>query len=190
MFLAREDIMTGDHPRVCGEKCMARLPLHRTAGITPACAGKRHIVFLRLVCYKDHPRVCGEKDMFSHDARRQIGSPPRVRGKGNGFVARTENVRITPACAGKSLGAAACFNLERDHPRVCGEKAILQMCGGCRLGSPPRVRGKVGSCHGVPPVMRITPACAGKSLTSRSSRSQSKDHPRVCGEKTKESLKK
>ena len=37
---------------------------------------------------------------------------------------------------------------------------------------------------------RITPACAGKRYCLRKSDAMVRDHPRVCGEKTKESLKK
>ena len=69
-------------------------------------------------------------------------------------------------------------------PRVCGENALPAKAAVTTLGSPPRVRGK-GNLY-LRQMRRngITPACAGKSLISRSSRSQSKDHPRVCGEKT------
>ena len=74
-------VRPGDHPRVCGEK-IVRFPVlspvkgspprmrgkenakkdsSPTFGITPAYAGKSHIIdsFMQLV--KDHPRVCGEK---------------------------------------------------------------------------------------------------------------------------------
>ena len=33
--------------------------------------------------------------------------------------------------------------------------------------------------------MRITPACAGKRVDKEFRKQQLKDHPRVCGEKTK-----
>ena len=77
-----------------------------------------------------------------------------------------------------------------DHPRVCGEKIIAQNGLLTLIGSPPRVRGKDMTtaarciCYG------ITPACAGKSPTTVCARVLCEDHPRVCGEKTKESLKK
>ena len=50
--------------------------------------------------------------------------------------------RITPACAGKTGGAAYGFNLWQDHPRVCGENTLKQGFGDHVIGSPPRVRGK------------------------------------------------
>ena len=59
-----------------------------------------------------------------------------------------------------------------------------------RLGSPPRVRGKEIGTWQNEISGRITPACAGKSFCLSGSDTFGRDHPRVCGEKTKESLKK
>ena len=53
------------------------------------------------------------------------------------------------------------------------------------LGSPPRMRGKAAIAARRVPAARITPACAGKSLSGHTSKSGMKDHPRMCGEKTK-----
>ena len=51
------------------------------------------------------------------------------------------------------------------------------------IGSPPRVRGKVNPSFVFQSVIRITPACAGKSPHFLSVSAQKEDHPRVCGEK-------
>ena len=51
-------------------------------------------------------------------------------------------------------------------------------------GSPPRMRGKDGVNDSAQAVTGITPACAGKSSAARRARQPSRDHPRVCGEKT------
>ena len=75
----------------------------------------------------------------------------------------TDNVRITPACAGKSLGIHKRANVSRDHPRVCGEKAASVSKSIPAKGSPPRVRGKVDRTACVAEDDGITPACAGKS---------------------------
>ena len=53
--------LTGDHPRLCGEKVMVRIPEGTNIGITPAYAGKRFRGQRRSKVYKDHPRLCGEK---------------------------------------------------------------------------------------------------------------------------------
>ena len=54
-------------------------------------------------------------------------------------------------------------------------------------GSPPRVRGKGKKAVLVVFVLGITPACAGKSTPAFNPFVSVKDHPRVCGEKTKKS---
>ena len=50
--------------------------------------------------------------------------------------------RITPACAGKRFVLGHRFRLQRDHPRLCGEKLLLLLVLVLDLGSPPLVRGK------------------------------------------------
>ena len=53
--------------------------------------------------------------------------------------------------------------MRKDHPRRCGENAVLEELGLAYDGSPPQVRGKplmpVAACA----VLRITPAGAGKT---------------------------
>mgnify|MGYP006907163326 CR=1 FL=1 len=53
----------------------------------------------------------------------QLGSPPRVRGKEQAENLDGVDMRITPACAGKSYRGAEHFKEIEDHPRVCGEKS-------------------------------------------------------------------
>ena len=151
--------------------------------ITPACAGKRWFSARYTSAFWDHPRVCGEKIGHALALRRLLGSPPRVRGKVRNARIKYLNVRITPACAGKSMAWMPTSISRRDHPRVCGEKWCLGMHCMCDRGSPPRVRGKVQfsrlrDFHG-----RITPACAGKRETDFPGICPAGDHPRVCGEK-------
>ena len=79
----------------------------------------------------------------------------KVRGK--------NAIKITPACAGKSLHCFHRAMLAQDHPRVCWEKGggakdCLQSGG-------------------------IAPACAGKRFMSDSRPWSGRDHPRICGEK-------
>ena len=66
--------------------------------------------------------MCGEKLQAEQAATIQQGSPPRVRGKGNPISKQVAILRITPACAGKSLYLELCLLSRGDHPRVCGEK--------------------------------------------------------------------
>ena len=107
--------------------------------------------------------MCGEKACTSLLMGWMLGSPPHVRGKGRVRSCRALLLRITPAYAGKSRGCPAACILRRDHPRVCGEKALLCLSLQQILGSPPRMRGKAFPSIKTILLMRITPAYAGKS---------------------------
>ena len=131
--------------------------------------------------------MCGEKLSPAGAARLPLGSPPRVRGKDIGFFGRFYTLRITPACAGKRLVTLHKSRLHKDHPRVCGEKPTSRLPAFFLSGSPPRVRGKVRLFLGHGVDRGITPACAGKSTAGWPTSMASRDHPRVCGEKTKKS---
>ena len=107
-----------------------------------------------------------------------------MRGKGLLQVFIPEPLRITPACAGKRRTGPAVRDRSWDHPRVCGEKSSALGVSRSGGGSPPRVRGKVCARPFVLLLLRITPACAGKSPPRTACHGTSWDHPRVCGEKS------
>ena len=153
--------------------------------ITPACAGKRPMHSISCLSCRDHPRMCGEKCLNSLMVAPVTGSPPHVRGKGDSEVISQCTHGITPACAGKSCGSVLRSIAVRDHPRVCGEKRGMMVQTPFFQGSPPRMRGKVGHSQIKRETARITPAYAGKSAILDFSLLLSRDHPRVCGEKTK-----
>ena len=73
----------------------------------------------------------------------------------------------------------------QDHPRLCGEKSVMQSAGRLKVGSPPPMRGKDHTCDEATKHVRITPAYAGKSDPQTRSSTRSRDHPRLCGEKRK-----
>ena len=105
-----------------------------------------------------------------------------MRGKQAFWMLSMSEPRITPACAGKTLSPTLSLSFAQDHPRVCGENSASQRFSCARLGSPPRVRGKPPLVGLDKPFHRITPACAGKTLSPSSAERWLKDHPRVCGE--------
>ena len=156
----------------------------RGSRITPAYAGKSLPEELEQALPKDHPRVCGEKSPFSLFRPPHLGSPPRMRGK---VYSRTCSIvldGITPAYAGKSFLMFLRSGLLRDHPRVCGEKGSRIFQDPAGMGSPPRMRGKVMRRFSASAVGGITPAYAGKRLLRQLRHITSRDHPRVCGEKS------
>ena len=154
--------MGGDHPRVCGEKIVfvivfcslmgspprmrgkarSHAQLHNDTGITPAYAGKSRGIDANKRPDWDHPRVCGEKAYDTYHPHMHLGSPPRMRGKVAVLGVIQQQLRITPAYAGKSLLQSTRPCGRRDHPRVCGEKALGLKTDEHKRGSPPRMRGK------------------------------------------------
>ena len=149
-------------PRMRG-KGIADDEARAAVGITPACAGKSELPRFFLRCPWDHPRVCGEKMVSMIPHRRSRGSPPRVRGKAKRHARLLLPAGITPACAGKRGWLRPAGQRWRDHPRVCGEKALSTFSSRKNSGSPPRMRGKVIAEAGHHQIGGITPACAGKS---------------------------
>ena len=113
----------------------------------------------------------------------KLGSPPRMRGKGLVGFELDIRIRITPACAGKSLSPAPEKALPGDHPRMCGEKFNCNPGSPQHWGSPPHMRGKAKIFRRWSAEMGITPAYAGKSIQTFQFVQYHRDHPRVCGEK-------
>ena len=96
--------------------------------------------------------------------RLPLRSPPRMRGKDGVNDSAQAVTGITPAYAGKSrLGSFGFFH-KWDHPRVCGEKVSKLMSKAFRMGSPPRMRGKIIAHSCVLLDVGITPAYAGKCM--------------------------
>ena len=173
-----------DHPRVCGEKNntaktysnmegspprmrgkgQAGRKVVVELGITPAYAGKSTPDRLFLYHLGDHPRVCGEKPGGRLRELVYPGSPPRVRGKAKRHARLLLPAGITPACAGKRGWLRPAGQRWRDHPRVCGEKALSTFSSRKNSGSPPRMRGKDADPHTKLRRYGITPAYAGKSI--------------------------
>ena len=172
----------GSPPRVRG-KVIADAPDPDEMRITPAYAGKSFGSFCFLSFRQDHPRVCGEKQAAVALPQPVLGSPPRMRGKACLTLIIRLLLGITPAHAGKSLPAVLKCPPTRDHPRVCGEKRRVRSWRALLLGSPPRMRGKVGLLHGHIIAIGITPAHAGKRRSIGRLSQPTRDHPRVCGEK-------
>ena len=77
----------------------------------------------------------------------------------------------------------AMHRMQKDHPRVGGEKVFLIVMVSKTRGSPPRGRGKALAENALRQHFRITPAWAGKRPYIDDSPPPSRDHPRVGGEK-------
>ena len=159
-------------------------PFCHGVGITPAYAGKRSAGREFGTAAWDHPRACGEKAMSVTTMNKSQGSPPRMRGKERYFVWQEDGTGITPAYAGKSVLLVFQSAVNRDHPRICGEKLPRTLRPSPRKGSPPHMRGKVNEKKANGFDIRITPAYAGKSTLLCFPAEPGWDHPRICGEKS------
>ena len=151
-----------DHPRMGGEKIAswtvcnvsmgspphgrgkapALQPWRLSPGITPAWAGKSIQSGGPLYPAWDHPRMGGEKPTTGGAPVEFQGSPPHGRGKVTWRNHSSLILRITPAWAGKRSGVLYRLSLNRDHPRMGGEKFHKSVLFQFHLGSPPHGRGK------------------------------------------------
>ena len=125
--------------------------------------------------------MCGKNPFPALSLFPTSGSPPRVREKLITHLLNAVRLRITPACAGKTLPWSASGLLPGDHPRVCGKNFIVCCFSKSALGSPPRVREKLKQLLQKRLLIRITPACAGKTVRRQCLTHKLQDHPRVCG---------
>ena len=90
--------------------------------------------------------------------------------------------RITPADAGKTRKEKTAAFEKQDHPRGCGENLAPIRKKAARMGSPPRMRGKLPVSSFRTVTDGITPADAGKTQAKTAFSCRAKDHPRGCGE--------
>ena len=173
---------TGSPPRGRGKVCSGR-GFDANIGITPAWAGKSLSRPPAGGLGWDHPRVGGEKHHPTPSNAVLRGSPPRGRGKVPPALTLFPGHGITPAWAGKSDTMRAMHRMQKDHPRVGGEKVFLIVMVSKTRGSPPRGRGKALAENALRQHFRITPAWAGKRNVRNAGERHSEDHPRVGGEK-------
>ena len=92
------------------------------------------------------------------------------------------HIGIIPAYAGNTFRPVMVGVRPRDHPRVCGEHALLANANAEPLGSSPRMRGTQSSSAKSDYRRGIIPAYAGNTEFHLTISLKSRDHPRVCGE--------
>ena len=131
-------------------------------GITPAYAGKSVWYYPTRAATQDHPRLCGEKRPRLLRFCSVHGSPPPMRGKALDKPFSQRRCRITPAYAGKREVCTDRTRSTKDHPRLCGEKALCKNVPPSQIGSPPPMRGKARVLRRWQSATGITPAYAGK----------------------------
>ena len=155
--------------------------IYYSIGITPACAGKTMVQVQLVALPRDHTRVCGKNVTIAALEISCVGSHPRVREKHRQTANLLVLFGITPACAGKTYYVWLGFWPIQDHTRVCGKNLAVNVLPLWVIGSHPRVREKQIPSAIRRPLVRITPACAGKTYHKLLWYEQDQDHTRVCG---------
>ena len=174
--------LSGSPPHARGKAALA-CPTSALRWITPARAGKSHLLGGKVFVPEDHPRTRGEK-LWPHRHRsNRGGSPPHARGQATPRTGACVRSGITPARAGKSLYLFLCGWIKEDHPRTRGEKSGQGSSLSITQGSPPHARGKELCPAPCVALDGITPARAGKRTWRRMPWAWKWDHPRTRGEK-------
>ena len=149
--------------------------------ITPACAGKTRRAGAVRGRKRDHPRMCGKDSHITATRAKPTGSPPHVRERPFRIVVIIITAGITPACAGKTRLCPHQPREQQDHPRMCGKDVLMDTLYDVVRGSPPHVRERHDYPFYTSVDDRITPACAGKTVSLKSMSNYLQDHPRMCG---------
>ena len=105
-----------------------------------------------------------------------------MRGAPDRLLNDMGNLGIIPAYAGSTSALVFTSNLEKDHPRVCGEHPCQAMTTLPSRGSSPRMRGAHEKVESIENNDRIIPAYAGSTEDFIDDGDDDEDHPRVCGE--------
>ena len=130
----------------------------------------------------DHPRLRGEHRHACAPLHVQPGSSPLARGEHLVGDALACGVGIIPACAGSTARAGHTHSACEDHPRLRGEHMDEIARAYLAAGSSPLARGARGHSEAERDDLGIIPACAGSTSSRSSSRSPTRDHPRLRGE--------
>ncbi len=111
------------------------------------------------------------------------GQPIRGSCRPGGAAIKPEPApAVTAASAGRTRSRTPCSTRRSEHPRVGGEDSVAMYSSHRWSGTPPHRRGGPPSDARQLPVVRNTPASAGRTSPTRSTSTRSSEHPRVGGE--------
>ena len=156
--------------------------------IIPAYAGSTGQGLGELRVGWDHPRIRGEHVEKAGETSLGTGSSPHTRGAPLVAYAVRGRHGIIPAYAGSTHGRAGELWRRGDHPRIRGEHAGSGASGLTSKGSSPHTRGARHRTAAPCARPRIIPAYAGSTLETVTCAMVHRDHPRIRGEHTAESV--
>ena len=105
-----------------------------------------------------------------------------MRGKQEPDLCKVAEMRNIPAHAGKTRTNICGSFRSREHPRACGENANQADAEFCRVGTSPRMRGKLTGSNAETMELGNIPAHAGKTYLRGHAHRNPQEHPRACGE--------
>ena len=193
-----------DHPRIRGEHMSAPASKSFGAGssphprgtpavvdsdgggsrIIPASAGNTRNGSRTNKGKKDHPRIRGEHRSVKTNCKSRRGSSPHPRGTPLYGLSVERWLRIIPASAGNTWGAALLYRTVKDHPRIRGEHSKFCFISSSEMGSSPHPRGTPFTCKDIGKFRGIIPASAGNTIHTSAHIYRLWDHPRIRGEHT------
>ena len=151
-------------------------------GLIPAHAGKTYPYARTQLRRRAHPRSRGENHLTMWIVAWLVGSSPLTRGKPAVLSGPSGLSRLIPAHAGKTLRVGRRRAARGAHPRSRGENIASRKLPVNAEGSSPLTRGKLGDLEDIHARVRLIPAHAGKTSSTRSVRGFRRAHPRSRGE--------
>ena len=151
------------------------------AGYIPARAGEARFDAVIAQRARVHPRACGGSGAEEAGRAAGEGTSPRVRGKLLRDIDACLRKGYIPARAGEAPPDVQGPNSVSVHPRACGGSLRRGLAAVRKLGTSPRVRGKLRRGRLVRVTHRYIPARAGEATRRRRARPNARVHPRACG---------
>ena len=150
-------------------------------GITPARAGKTAAHPEHETTGGDHPRSRGKDRSCIVLIHVKPGSPPLARERPRSSRSAGRLMGITPARAGKTESGEDVAHITWDPPRSRGKDSSRIITYHYVSGSPPLARERPARRASRYSRIGITPARAGKTISSRQTPRPLRDHPRSRG---------
>ena len=149
----------------------------------PACAGNATAGVAAAGRTSVHPRMRGERIVRTEFMICGRGSSPHARGTRCRGRHRCLHGRFIPACAGNAGHHSASGSAAAVHPRMRGERSVLQEAPPAGDGSSPHARGTHRCPADGGQGFRFIPACAGNARAWPAFITRRPVHPRMRGER-------
>ena len=166
-----------------GERDRIRATVQNGHRFIPACAGNAECQPRMRHRAAVHPRMRGERWFAGEPKSYSDGSSPHARGTRCHHGQCSAHGRFIPACAGNAHTSQTVLAPDAVHPRMRGERNLIDSSRFIAHGSSPHARGTLFAASGIQRFWRFIPACAGNAKLAGSSSTGGTVHPRMRGER-------